>query len=177
MKKSEAPFWKTKTLGEMTEAEWESLCDGCGKCCLAGIEDEDTGEIFLTDVACKLFDSGLCRCSDYPNRQKLVSDCVKLTPENVPELYWLPKTCAYRLVDQKRDLFWWHPLVSGDPDTVHQANVSVRGKTRPEGRLKTAGLIKRITKWPNPKDEPPAKRAAKKKAAPKKPAKAKKRAS
>lgn len=162
MTKAAQPFWKSKTLGEMTEAEWESLCDGCGKCCLAGIEDEDTGQIFLTDVACKLFDSGLCRCSNYENRQKIVSDCVKLTPENVPELYWLPKTCAYRLVDQKRDLFWWHPLVSGDPDTVHQANVSVRGKTRPEGRLKTAGLLKRIKKWPNPKEQPPAKKAAKK---------------
>src|SRR6185369_12458715 len=144
-------FWKTKTLSEMTEQEWESLCDGCGKCCLVGIEDEDTGEIFLTDVACKLFDSGACQCSDYVNRQARVHDCVKLTPENVPELHWLPKTCAYRLVDQKRDLFWWHPLVSGDPTTVHQANVSVRGKTRPEGKLKIPGLLKRIKTWPNPK--------------------------
>jgi uncharacterized cysteine cluster protein YcgN (CxxCxxCC family) len=150
----EAPFWKTKTLAEMTEAEWESLCDGCGKCCLVGLEDEDTGEIYLTDVACKLFDSGACRCSDYPNRQKLVDDCVKLTAQNVPELNWLPKTCAYRLVHQKRDLFWWHPLVSGDPDTVHQANVSVRGKTRPEGRLKIPGLMRRIRTWPEPKPAP-----------------------
>ncbi len=149
-----APFWKTKTLAEMSDAEWESLCDGCGKCCLVGLEDEDTGEIYLTDVACKLFNSGACRCSDYANRQKLVHDCVKLTPENVPDLNWLPKTCAYRLVHQKRDLFWWHPLVSGDADTVHQANVSVQGKTRPEGRLKIPGLMKRIKTWPDPKPAP-----------------------
>lgn len=143
-------FWKDKTLTEMSEQEWESLCDGCGKCCLVGLEDEDTGEIYLTDVACKLFDSGACRCSDYPNRQKRVHDCVKLTPENVPELHWLPKTCAYRLVAQKRDLFWWHPLISGDPNSIHVANVSVRGKTRPEGRLQISGLMKRIMKWPEP---------------------------
>ncbi len=103
------PFWKTKTLDEMSEAEWESLCDGCGKCCLIGLEDEDTGEIHLTDVACKLFDAGTCQCSNYPERKKYVPDCVKLTPKNVPELHWLPKTCAYRLVAQKRDLFWWPP--------------------------------------------------------------------
>jgi len=147
---TQAPFWKTKTLAEMSEAEWESLCDGCGKCCLIGLEDEDTSEIYLTDVACKLFDSKSCQCSNYPERKKHVPDCVKLTPENVPELNWLPKTCAYRLVAQARDLFWWHPLVSGDPDTVHAARVSVRGKTRPEGRLQIPGLMKRIRKWPEP---------------------------
>lgn len=148
------PFWKTKTLAEMTETEWESLCDGCGKCCLVGLEDDDTGEIYLTDVACKLFDSGACRCGDYVNRQAKVHDCVKLTPQNVPELNWLPKTCAYRLVAQGRDLFWWHPLVSGDPESVHQARVSVRGKTRPEGKLKIPGLMRRITKWPEPLKRP-----------------------
>ncbi|HVZ98785.1 MAG TPA: YcgN family cysteine cluster protein [Caulobacterales bacterium] len=153
-KGEQQPFWKTKSLAEMNDAEWESLCDGCGKCCLVGLEDEDTGEIYLTDVACKLFDSGACRCGDYANRQKLVHDCVKLTPENVPELNWLPKTCAYRLVAQGRELFWWHPLVSGDPETVHQARVSVRGKTRPEGRLKIPGLMRRITKWPEPLKRP-----------------------
>jgi hypothetical protein len=156
------PFWKTKTLGEMSEEEWESLCDGCGKCCLVGLEDEDTGEIYLTDVACKLFDSGACQCSDYANRQKRVDDCVKLMPENVPELNWLPKTCAYRLVHQKRDLFWWHPLVSGDPETVHLANVSTRGKTRPEGRLKIPGLMKRIKSWPEPLSKRPARATTRK---------------
>ena len=148
--KTVEPFWKTKTLAQMSEQEWESLCDGCGKCCLIGLEDEDSGEIYLTDVACKLFDAGTCQCSNYPQRKKHVPDCVKLTPKNVPELNWLPKTCAYRLVAQKRDLFWWHPLVSGDPNTVHAARVSVRGKTRPEGKLKIPGLMKRIRKWPEP---------------------------
>jgi uncharacterized cysteine cluster protein YcgN (CxxCxxCC family) len=140
-------FWKTKSLSEMTEQEWESLCDGCGKCCLIGLEDEDTGEIYLTDVACKLLDGHACRCRDYENRKAHVSDCVKLTPANVGELSWLPRTCAYRLVNEGRDLFAWHPLVSGDPESVHAANVSVRDKTRPEGRVKTRNLIKRITRW------------------------------
>lgn len=147
------PFWKTKTLAEMTPAEWESLCDGCGKCCLIGIEDEDSGQIYLTDVACKMLDGDTCRCKDYPNRKKVVPDCVKLTPKNVPRLNWIPKTCAYRLVAERRDLFDWHPLVSGDPESVHRANVSVRGKSRPEGRLKLRGLMKRITKWPDPTRE------------------------
>jgi hypothetical protein len=150
----EAPFWKTKSLAEMTEAEWESLCDGCGKCCLIGLEDEDTGEIYLTDVACQLFDGAACRCTDYPNRQSRVPDCVKLTPNNVGTLHWLPKTCAYRLVNEKRDLCWWHPLVSGDPETVHAANVSVRGKTVPEGKRKVRHLIKRITQWPEAAKRP-----------------------
>jgi uncharacterized cysteine cluster protein YcgN (CxxCxxCC family) len=140
-------FWQTKTLAEMSETEWESLCDGCGKCCLIGLEDADTGEIYLTDVACKLLDIKLCRCSDYDNRKAKVPDCVKLTPANVAELGWLPKTCAYRLVHEGRPLLAWHPLVSGDPDSVHKANVSVRGKAVPEGRRKARHLIKRITQW------------------------------
>jgi uncharacterized cysteine cluster protein YcgN (CxxCxxCC family) len=140
-------FWKNKALAEMSEEEWESLCDGCGKCCLVGLEDEDTGEIYLTDVACKLLDGRTCRCKDYPNRKAFVPDCVKLTPENVPTLSWLPRTCAYRLVHEGRDLYPWHPLLTGEPESVHAANVSVRGKTRPEGRMKTRHLIKRITRW------------------------------
>lgn len=145
---SDDAFWKTKALAEMSEAEWESLCDGCGKCCLIGLEDEDTGEIYLTDVACRMFNPETCRCSDYENRHKRVRDCVKLTPQNVGELSWLPKTCAYRLVREGRDLFWWHPLVSGDPETVHTANVSVRGKVRPQRNERARHLIKRITRWP-----------------------------
>ncbi|MBT9444726.1 MAG: YcgN family cysteine cluster protein [Hyphomonadaceae bacterium] len=152
----ELPFWKTKTLAEMNPQEWESLCDGCGKCCLIGLEDADTGEIYLTDVACKQLDSASCQCKDYANRKKIVPDCVRLTPKNVPRYKWIPKTCAYRLVSEGKELFWWHPLVSGDRSTVHQANVSVRGKTRPEGRLKVQGLMKRITKWPQPIEKQPA---------------------
>ena len=151
MKKAASkPFWKTKTLAEMNDAEWESLCDGCGKCCLISLEDEDTGEVYLTDLACKLFDSGACQCSDYANRQKRVKDCVKLTPDNVPGLTWLPQTCAYRLIAEGRDLYWWHPLVSGDPETVHASRASVRGKTSPEGKQRVAGLMKRIMTWPEP---------------------------
>ncbi len=123
-----APFWKTKKLDEMTQAEWESLCDGCGKCCLCKLEDMDTGEIHWTSVACRLFDPQTCRCSDYPNRQQQVPDCVLLTPEKVTTLSWLPATCAYRLLSEGHDLEWWHPLVSGDPETVHQAGISIRGR-------------------------------------------------
>lgn len=146
-----APFWETTPLTAMSEAQWESLCDGCGKCCLIGLEDEDSGEIYLTDVACDLFDGAACRCSDYKNRKSLVPDCVKLTPETIGELGWLPKTCAYRLVHEGKPLRSWHPLVSGDPNSVHEANVSVKGKTRPQGKLRTRHLIKRIVEWPEAK--------------------------
>ena len=148
------PFWKAKSLADLTNAEWESLCDGCGKCCTISLEDEDTSELHRTNVACNLFDTNACGCGDYANRKKKIPDCVKLTPKNVPKLDWLPPTCAYRLVAQGRDLYWWHHLISGDRETVHAAGASVRGQTRPEGRLKMAGLIKRIIQWPEPKEAP-----------------------
>jgi uncharacterized cysteine cluster protein YcgN (CxxCxxCC family) len=121
------PFWKRKSLSEMTDEEWESLCDGCGKCCLAKLEDEDTGEICWTSIGCRLFDGENCRCKDYENRFSLVPDCVRLTPENAGKISWLPKTCAYRLLANGRDLPDWHPLVTGDPDSVHGAGISVKG--------------------------------------------------
>jgi uncharacterized cysteine cluster protein YcgN (CxxCxxCC family) len=124
----EEPFWKTKALDAMSPAEWESLCDGCGKCCLAKLEDEDTAEIYWTTVGCRLFDPETCRCRDYGNRLATVSDCVQLTPEKVATLAWLPATCAYRLVHEKRELYWWHHLVSGSRETVHEAGISVRGR-------------------------------------------------
>jgi len=122
------PFWKTKTLEEMSSAEWESLCDGCGKCCLSKLEDEDTGDIYFTSVGCRLFNAQTCRCGDYVNRLEKVPDCIGLTPTNVRTISWLPSTCAYRLVAEGRDLYPWHPLVSGDPDSVHRAGVSMRGR-------------------------------------------------
>jgi uncharacterized cysteine cluster protein YcgN (CxxCxxCC family) len=129
------PFWRTKTLEQMTPAEWESLCDGCGLCCLIRFEDEDTGEIIPTRVACKLFDSQLCRCSDYADRKAHVPDCIKLTPGNIEDLQWMPKSCAYRRLHEGRDLASWHPLVSGDPESVHTAGVSIRGQTLSEASL------------------------------------------
>lgn len=129
------PFWRRKRLTEMTAAEWESLCDGCGLCCLVRFEDEDTGEIIPTRVHCKLFDPELCRCTDYANRKRHVPDCIKLTPGNIEALEWMPKSCAYRRLHEGRDLAPWHPLVSGDPESVHRAGVSVRGQTINESVL------------------------------------------
>ncbi|MEM9357225.1 MAG: YcgN family cysteine cluster protein [Pseudomonadota bacterium] len=120
------PFWRTKTLAEMTSAEWEALCDGCGRCCMLKLEDEDTDEIYMTRIACRLLDIGKCCCQDYPKRHDKVPDCLQLTVELVESLSWLPETCAYRLVQEGQDLAWWHPLVSGDPESVHQAGISVR---------------------------------------------------
>jgi hypothetical protein len=148
-------FWKTKTLAEMTPAEWESLCDGCGRCCLVKLEDEDTGRIHFTDVACKLFNGETCRCSDYRNRTKKVPDCVKLTPENVGTLNWLPKTCAYRLIDEGKPLAWWHPLVSGRAETVIEAGVSMRGQTVSEENVHPADITARIRKLRAPRAKKP----------------------
>ncbi|EJW09810.1 putative YcgN protein [Rhodovulum sp. PH10] len=146
---ADLPFWKRKALAEMTAGEWESLCDGCGRCCLNKLEDEDTGEIYYTDVGCRLLDGDSCRCRDYPNRQAQVDNCDRLTPANVPRLKWLPKTCGYRLIAEGRDLYWWHPLVSGDPETVHAAGVSVRGRVGlSEDDMGADELEDRIVTWP-----------------------------
>jgi uncharacterized cysteine cluster protein YcgN (CxxCxxCC family) len=119
----------------MTSAEWESLCDGCGQCCLIRLEDEDTGEITPTRVSCRLFDGETCRCRDYPRRKRTVPDCIKLTPGNIAKLPWMPASCAYRRLHEGRDLASWHPLISGDPESVHRAGVSVRGQTISEASL------------------------------------------
>lgn len=133
---SPKPFWETKTLAEMSPSEWESLCDGCGLCCVIRFEDEDTGQIIPTHVHCKLFDPDRCTCTDYAQRQAEVPDCVQLTPDNIERLKWMPLSCAYRRLDEGRTLAWWHPLVSGDPETVHTAGVSVRRQTISELALK-----------------------------------------
>lgn len=121
------PFWRTKALSELTAAEWESLCDGCGLCCQIRVEDIDTGEIALSDAACRFLDLCSHRCKDYVNRQKIVPDCVKVTPENVKDLTWLPHSCAYRLVDTGHDLPDWHHLVCGDREAVHRMGPSMMG--------------------------------------------------
>jgi hypothetical protein len=144
------PFWEVKTLEEMTRREWESLCDGCARCCLVKLEDADTAEIHFTDVGCTLLDAKTCRCRDYRRRQSRVSDCVKLTPESVRSLSWLPVSCAYRRLAEGRGLAWWHPLVSGTQETVHQAGVSVRGRvSASEDDMSAEDLGDRIVKWPN----------------------------
>jgi uncharacterized cysteine cluster protein YcgN (CxxCxxCC family) len=147
------PFWKTKKLSEMTDAEWESLCDGCGRCCLVKLEDEETGRIHFTNLACKLFDPKSCNCGDYANRTKRVHDCVKLTPENVGKLNWLPETCAYRLLDQGKPLRWWHPLVSGRKASVAEAGISVRGRTVSEEEVKENEWESYLWKLPKEKQQ------------------------
>lgn len=142
------PFWRTKSLDEMNGAEWESLCDGCGRCCLNKLEDFDTAEIAWTDVGCRLLDAQTCRCVNYPGRQAEVPDCIPLTPETVRGLSWLPPTCGYRLVSEGRDLYWWHPLVSGDRETVHQAGISVRARIVSEADWPVETLESRIVTWP-----------------------------
>ncbi|GAA3863979.1 YcgN family cysteine cluster protein [Celeribacter arenosi] len=126
-------FWETVPLSKMRPEEWEALCDGCGKCCLNKIEDADSGEVFLTRVACRLLDDQSCRCGQYDIRKSLVPECIVLTPDTIDKhAYWMPQTCAYRLLWQGKPLPEWHPLLSGDPDSVHRAGVSVRGLTVPE---------------------------------------------
>ena len=152
MNNADTPFWKRKSLEEMTKAEWESLCDRCGRCCLLKLEDEDTGEVYRTRLACRLLDLGSCQCSDYPDRQSHVPDCVSITPEAARTLPWLPETCGYRLVAEGSDLPWWHPLVSGDPDTVHEAGISVRGWVISEERARINAMEQYIIlDWGRPR--------------------------
>ena len=144
----DGPFWQHKTLAEMTRDEWESLCDGCAKCCLLKLQDADAGTTEYTDVACRLLDLDTCRCSSYADRRAQVPDCVVLTAESVGALAWMPSTCAYRLIAEGQDLYWWHPLVSGDPETVHLAGISVRHRILSETEVDEDTLEDRIVDWP-----------------------------
>ena len=141
-----APYWQRKSLHEMSQSEWEGLCDGCGKCCVHKLQEDDTGVIHVSNIVCRLLDTDSCQCSNYPKRKKLVPDCVVLTPDLASELEWLPSTCAYRLVAEGEDLPDWHPLKTKDPESVHRAGVSVRGRVISE---REAGpLDQHLVEWP-----------------------------
>lgn len=128
-----ARFWERVSLDKMTPDEWEALCDGCGRCCLLKLEDEDTGKVEFTAASCRLLDTETCRCAQYDERKRFVPDCVVLTPQTLGDIaYFMPSTCAYRLLHEGRPLFSWHPLVSGDAASVHEAGISVRGWAIPE---------------------------------------------
>jgi len=140
-------FWETKSLAQMTQDEWESLCDGCGRCCLHKLEDEDTGKVYYTDVACRLLDLEVCRCKHYTERLRHVPDCVVLSKDNLSELHWMPSTCAYRRIAEGRGLADWHPLVSGRADSVIRAGISVVGRVVPEESVDAADIEDRIVRW------------------------------
>lgn len=144
MKNCADRFWETKTLEEMSEAEWERLCDGCARCCQIKLEDVDSGELFYTNVVCRYLDATACRCTQYDRRSLLVPDCVKVTPQ-VARQSWLPETCAYRLLAEAKPLPEWHPLISGDRDTVHRAGASVRGRVVSEEFVHPDELISHLT--------------------------------
>lgn len=126
-------FWEKYPMDRLSQVEWEALCDGCGKCCLNKLEDEETGEVALTRIACRLLDDSSCLCGQYATRHQFVPECIVLTPKNMDKnAYWMPETCAYKLLWQGKRLYDWHPLISGDPQSVHDAGVSVQGITIPE---------------------------------------------
>jgi len=139
-------------MAEMSPSEWESLCDNCGKCCCIRLEDDDTGDIYITDVACKLFDPATCKCTDYANRSKKVPDCVTLTKDNVEQLHWMPQTCAYRLVSESKDLPDYHHLVSGSRNTIHEVGMSVQDAVTSEIFVTEDEQATRIVIWPGEPD-------------------------
>ena len=141
------PFWELKRFAEMSRAEWESLCDGCGKCCLVKLEDEADGAVYYTDVACGQLNLKSCRCNNYQRRKELVPECLHLQPADVEHFHWLPHTCSYRLLYEGKPLPDWHPLVSGNSQTVHLAGVSVRGKAVPLSSVRPDQLEERIVFW------------------------------
>ena len=136
----------------MSPSEWESLCDNCGKCCCIRLEDEVTGDIYITDVACKLFDPATCKCTDYANRSQKVPDCVTLTKDNVAQLKWMPRTCAYRLVSEGKDLPDYHHLISGSRETIHEVGMSVQDAVTSEIFVTEDEQVTRIVIWPGEPD-------------------------
>jgi uncharacterized protein len=144
------PFWKEKTLWEMNDEEWDSLCDRCGLCCLIKLRDADTREVFYTSIACKLLDLKICQCKDYPNRYSKVPSCLDLSPQQVYQYDWLPPTCAYRLVALGYDLNGWHHLISGNYECVHTAGITLRGSQVSEEEVDMSNLFDYIVQI-NPK--------------------------
>lgn len=142
------PFWERKRLDELSAAEWEALCDGCAQCCLVKLEDAESGEVAYTDVACALLDISICRCRDYANRGARIAGCFRLDADSVRGLRWLPESCAYRLIAEGWPLRWWHLLISGDPETVHQAGVSVRSYAVEEESVRVRELEDRVRPLP-----------------------------
>ena len=140
-------FWQHLSPEQMSREQWESLCDGCARCCMIKLEDEDSGELHYTNVVCRYLDQEACQCTCYGERTRLVPTCVVLNPENVEELSWMPSSCAYRLLAQGDDLPQWHPLVSGDQDSVHIAGVSVRGKVYSETDVDEEDLPDHVIDW------------------------------
>jgi len=144
---SNTPFWERKYLEEMSEREWESLCDGCGRCCLHKFEDDTSGDIYFTDVACQYLDEETCSCPHYHDRQKYVPDCLSITPNWEEKFNWLPSTCAYRLLYEGKSLHDWHPLISGNKQSVHLAGISVRGRTYRDNEIREDQLFEHIIHW------------------------------
>lgn len=144
---SVSAWWNTTPLGELNDVQWEALCDGCAKCCLHKLEDEDTAEVFYTKVRCQYLDEERCRCTDYKRRSVLVPNCIKLHPDEVAGYDWLPSTCAYRLRAKNEQLPQWHPLVSGDPQSVHNAGISIRGRSVSDEYVHPDGYDEHIIHW------------------------------
>jgi len=140
-------FWLKKSMTEMTSEEWESLCDGCARCCLHKLEDVETDKVHYTSIVCRFLDQDACNCTQYERRSELVPDCVKLTPVGALDYTWLPNTCAYRMMAEGKDLEWWHPLVSGDRETVHEAGISVKGKCISELYIHPDSVEDQIIHW------------------------------
>ena len=138
-------FWKRKSLAEMTNSEWESLCDGCALCCLQKLEDEETGDVYFTDVACRLLNTETCRCTDYAARAKKVADCLVLSVDEPATFHWLPGSCAYRRLAEGKELPDWHPLRTGEPDSVHEAGISAKGKVVSETKTRQWTVLRKLS--------------------------------
>ena len=148
-KKQKTPFWENTPLDQMSQEEWESLCDGCGRCCLQKLEDEDSGEVVYTHLVCHIYDMEKNCCSDYPNRHKRVPRCVKLTPQLIGEFHWLPSTCTYRILSEGGGLPLWHPLINSDPKAMQLAGIFISGKVLPEQIVAEDEWEEHVIHWVN----------------------------